>query len=61
VAAVTCTLTAMKAGLWSATAQAVAGRIVVADIGMPRTAWEECRLHQPDAVVGGALLTLTPA
>jgi len=55
-AEVTCTLTAVKSGLWSAQGRAHAGRVVVADIGMPVTAWQACGLRAPSAVRAGALL-----
>jgi NAD(P)H-hydrate epimerase len=57
-AAVTCTLTAVKTGLWAASGREHAGRIVVADIGMPATAWSACGLRPPLAVRGGALLAV---
>ena len=60
-AARTCTLTAMKAGLWTREGRARAGRITVADIGMPLTAWRAAGLEQPEDVRGGALLTVTAA
>jgi len=55
-AAVTCTLAAMKAGLWSAEGRSHAGRLFVADIGMPAAAWQRNGLARPTDVVGGALL-----
>jgi len=54
----TCTLTAAKAGLWSAQARSFAGRVVVADIGMPQSAWQKSGLRQPSAIRGGCLLRL---
>ncbi|HEY2704779.1 MAG TPA: NAD(P)H-hydrate epimerase [Candidatus Dormibacteraeota bacterium] len=57
-AEVTCTLTAVKTGLWTGSGRAHAGRVVVADIGMPATAWSACGLAPPTAVRGGALLTV---
>jgi hydroxyethylthiazole kinase-like uncharacterized protein yjeF len=54
-AATTCTLTAMKAGLWEPTAREFAGGLVVGDIGMPRAAWGRCGLAQPSDVRGGGL------
>jgi hydroxyethylthiazole kinase-like uncharacterized protein yjeF len=57
-AEVTCTLTAVKSGLWTAEGRARAGRVVVADIGMPVTAWAACGLRPPSAVRAGALLTV---
>ena len=59
-AEVTCTLTAVKSGLWTAEGRARAGRVVVADIGMPPAAWNACGLRPPAAVRGGALLTVPP-
>lgn len=55
-AQVTCTLTAMKAGLWTPSGRARAGLILVADIGMPRTAWVACGLAPPSAIRGGELV-----
>jgi ADP-dependent NAD(P)H-hydrate dehydratase / NAD(P)H-hydrate epimerase len=60
-AEVTCTLTAVKSGLWTGAGRARAGRVVVADIGMPATAWSGCGLRPPTAVRGGALLTVPQA
>lgn len=57
-AEVTCTLTAVKSGLWTTAGRARAGRVVVADIGMPVTAWRACGLRAPSAVRAGALLTV---
>ena len=57
-AEVTCTLTAVKSGLWTAGGRARAGRVVVADIGMPLTAWTACGLRPPTSVRAGALLTV---
>jgi ADP-dependent NAD(P)H-hydrate dehydratase / NAD(P)H-hydrate epimerase len=57
-AEVTCTLTAVKSGLWTAEGRQRAGRVVVADIGMPLTAWKACGLRPPSAVRAGALLTV---
>ena len=54
----TCTLTAMKRGLWSAASRAVTGAILVADIGMPAVAWARAGLDPPSAVRGGALLSV---
>ncbi len=59
-AEVTCTLTAVKTGLWTRSGRAHAGRVVVADIGMPATAWSACGLRPPTAVRGGALLIVPP-
>ena len=55
-ATATCTLTAMKRGMWIDAARRFTGEVVVADIGMPRRAWEMCAIDQPTAVGGGRLL-----
>jgi ADP-dependent NAD(P)H-hydrate dehydratase / NAD(P)H-hydrate epimerase len=52
----TCTLTAMKAGLWSAAGRDHAGELTVADIGMPDAAWTAIGLSPPALVRGGRLL-----
>jgi NAD(P)H-hydrate epimerase len=52
----TCTLTAMKAGLWDSAGREHAGDIWVADIGMPVAAWRRCGIAQPGALVGGVLV-----
>lgn len=52
----TCTLTACKRGLWQPSARAVAGRVVVADIGMPATAWEAAGLVAPTGVRAAQLV-----
>ena len=57
-AAATCTLAAVKAGLWSPRAREHAGRIWAADIGMPAAAWRACALAQPRALRGGALVAV---
>jgi NAD(P)H-hydrate epimerase len=57
-AAATCTLTAMKRGLWTASGRAQAGAITVADIGMPLAAWRAAGLQAPHLVRGGELLQL---
>ena len=54
----TCTLTAMKAGLWTAAGRRHAGQITVADIGMPTAAWAAAGLTPPTLVRGGELLTI---
>jgi NAD(P)H-hydrate epimerase len=54
----TCTLTAMKAGLWTPAGRRHAGEITVADIGMPTTAWLAAGLVPPTLVRGGELLTI---
>jgi len=56
-AALTCTLVAVKAGLW--VMPAVAGDLWVADIGMPRCAWDACELVPPTDVVGGELVSVS--
>lgn len=61
VAASTCTLTAMKAGLWAASGRAHAGEIWVGDIGMPLAAWRACGLSAPQAVAGGMLVPIPSA
>jgi ADP-dependent NAD(P)H-hydrate dehydratase / NAD(P)H-hydrate epimerase len=57
----TCTLTAVKAGMWSRAARSRTGRLFVADIGMPATAWAACGLRAPSAVLAGALLIVPPS
>jgi hydroxyethylthiazole kinase-like uncharacterized protein yjeF len=57
-AVATCTLTAMKRGLWSASGRNLAGTVYVADIGMPPAAWHAAGLTAPHAVRGGGLLRL---
>jgi ADP-dependent NAD(P)H-hydrate dehydratase / NAD(P)H-hydrate epimerase len=57
-AAATCTLTAMKRGLWTPSGRAQAGAIVVADIGMPVAAWRAAGLQAPHQVRGGELIEL---
>ena len=54
----TCTLTAMKAGLWTPSGRRHAGEITVADIGMPAAAWREAGLSPPARIRGGELLTI---
>lgn len=54
----TCTLTAMKAGLWTSVGRRYAGAITVADIGMPTAAWAAAGLTPPTLVRGGELLTI---
>ena len=60
-ATATCTLTAMKAGLWPSVTAETTGELWVADIGMPRAAWEAMGLEPPSALVGGALLPVPTA
>jgi NAD(P)H-hydrate epimerase len=55
-ASATCTLTAMKRGLWQPAGRDRTGVIHVADIGMPAVAWQAAGMVQPAAVRGGALL-----
>jgi NAD(P)H-hydrate epimerase len=55
-AAATCTLAAMKRGLWQPQGRARAGTLYVADIGMPPPAWREAGLAAPTSLRGGALL-----
>lgn len=57
----TCTLTAMKAGLWPPVTAETTGELWVADIGMPRAAWEAIGVAPPSAVTGGALLPVPSA
>lgn len=54
----TCTLTAMKRGLWTPQGAACAGTIYVADIGMPPAAWRQAGITPPSAVKAGALARL---
>jgi NAD(P)H-hydrate epimerase len=54
----TCTLTAMKAGLWTPVGRDHAGEITLADIGMPAAAWAAAGLIPPTLVRGGELLTI---
>ena len=58
MASATCTLTAMKAGLWEPEGRRHAGEIWVADIGMPAAAWRRCSLTQPPAMTGGVLVPI---
>lgn len=60
-ATATCTLTAMKRGLWTASGRARAGTLYVADIGMPPAAWRAAGIAAPAAVRGGGLLRLPSA
>jgi NAD(P)H-hydrate epimerase len=60
-ATATVTLAAVKAGLWSRAAAEVAGELWVADIGMPRYAWQSAGLEVPGDVHGGALLPVPSA
>lgn len=55
-ATATCTLAAMKRGLWQPRGRAAAGTLFVADIGMPQAAWRDAGRSAPAAVRGGALL-----
>jgi ADP-dependent NAD(P)H-hydrate dehydratase / NAD(P)H-hydrate epimerase len=54
----TCTLTAMKHGLWTQAGRAQAGTLWVADIGMPAAAWREAGLEAPPGVRGAGLIRL---
>lgn len=60
-ATATCTLAAVKAGLWEPNAAEIAGDLWAADIGMPRYAWDACGLKMPSALRGGALLPVPAA
>jgi NAD(P)H-hydrate epimerase len=55
-ATTTCTLAAVKSGVWVPGARPYTGDVDVADIGMPRTAWEVCGLVAPSSVRAGRLL-----
>ena len=57
-ATITCTLAAMKRGLWNQAAREYTGEIVVADIGMPQQAWRRCGLIAPSSLRGGRMVTL---
>ena len=54
----TCTLTAMKHGLWTPSGRSCAGTVYVADIGMPPAAWRAAGITAPVAVRGGGLVRL---
>jgi len=56
---VTCTLAAMKRGLWTEPGRLRAGRIFVADIGIPEAVWRSCGLRAPSEVRNGRLVELT--
>jgi NAD(P)H-hydrate epimerase len=56
---VTCTLAAMKRGLWTEAGRLRAGRIFVADIGIPEAVWRSCGLRAPSEVRNGRLVELT--
>jgi len=56
LAAATCTLVGVKAGLWAS--RPLAGDLWVADIGMPRAAWDACGLIPPTDVRAGALVSV---
>ena len=60
-AVATCTLAAVKSGLWTARAAALVGELWVADIGMPGFAWRACGLPQPTDIRAGALLPVPSA
>lgn len=57
----TCTLTAMKAGLWPPVTAETTGELWVADIGMPRASWDALGVAPPSAITGGALLPVPSA
>lgn len=56
-ATVTCTMAGMKRGLWLAAPEQV-GRIVIAPINIPTSAWSAAGLSWPTALVGGDLVWL---
>lgn len=60
-ATATCTLAAVKAGLWTGEGRAAAGDLWIADIGMPGSAWVACGLARPSAVAGGELVPISPS
>lgn len=60
-ATATCTLAAVKAGLWEARAVGSVGAVWVADIGMPRHAWVALGMEAPRDVRGAALLPVPSA
>jgi NAD(P)H-hydrate epimerase len=60
-ATATCTLAAMKAGLWSEGARAFSGDIWLADIGIPAAAWSASGIRRPSAARGGALVPVPSA
>ena len=60
-AALTCTLTAVKRGLWAGEAPVHAGELWVADIGMPSAAWERAGLSRPPGITGGELVHISSA
>ncbi|MGH7687569.1 MAG: NAD(P)H-hydrate epimerase [Candidatus Dormibacteria bacterium] len=60
-ATATCTLAAVKAGLWEPRAVAAVGAVWVADIGMPRHAWVALGVEPPRDVRGAALLPVPSA
>lgn len=55
----TCTLAAMKAGLWTPAAREYAGDIWVADIGIPQVAWRLIGQPAPTGVTVGELLPVS--
>ena len=55
-AATTCTLAAVKSGMWQRTARSYTGEVFVADIGVPLRAWDACGLAAPTLVRAGRLL-----
>jgi hydroxyethylthiazole kinase-like uncharacterized protein yjeF len=54
----TCTLAGVKRGLWTGAGRSHAGRLYVADIGMPAAAWHACGLEVPSEVRNGRLLEI---
>ena len=60
-ATATCTLAAMKAGLWAEGARAFSGDIWLADIGIPAAAWSASGIRRPSAARGGALVPVPSA
>ena len=57
-ARMTCTLAAVKSGLWEPAARPLAGEVVAADIGMPRPAWRSIGVEPPTSLRGGRLVTV---
>jgi NAD(P)H-hydrate epimerase len=55
-ATTTCTLAAVKRGMWQRAAWAHIGELLVADIGLPLRAWEACQLPPPTAVRAGRIV-----
>lgn len=55
-AAATCTLTAVKQGMWVSDARRWTGDLWVGDVGLPPLAWTACGIAAPRRVRGGELL-----